>query len=94
LIIALSTIAWIGCDVHSTPNPQGGRTTTIETSPPRENGVHVNIEPNPPATTPPGKGEVKVNVDPQNGVNVKVDGQPVRDFLKERREAAQEKTNP
>jgi len=48
-------------------------------------GVHINIDPHAPATSP-GKADVKVNVDPNTGVDVKVDGQPVREFLQERRE--------
>jgi hypothetical protein len=96
LALALTTAAWSGCDVHSTPNPQGGRTTVIETptAPTDPRGVHVNIEPNGPFATPPGKGEVRVNVDPQTGVNVKVDGQPVREILKERRDEADRNITP
>ena len=84
--VAFATCVWTGCDVHSTPNTQGGRTTVIETPAPTDpNGVHINIDHHAPATAP-GKADVKVNVDPNTGVNVKVDGQPVREFLQERRE--------
>ena len=85
-VILAILAGWTGCDSYSdsrnSPTPEA-KPITPPINGPRE-GVHVNIpiEPNGPAGPRDG---VHVNTTPGGGVDVNVEGEPIRDLLRSQR---------
>jgi|GEM_PF-4749460 hypothetical protein len=81
-VILAILAGWTGCDSYS-DSRNSSPAVPPPVDKPRE-GVHVNvpIEPNGPAGPRDG---VHVNTTPDGGVDVKVEGEPIRDLLRSQR---------
>lgn len=96
-----------GRTTSTTSQTQTERTTTTQSppanthaaTPGRGTDVDVDLDDNNRAARPAdgtvaGQDRVNVNTTPGGGVNVNVKGEPVRDLIRERREARREATVP
>ena len=92
----IALISFVGCNRAAAPTTTRTTTTeTIQPSPPRDDG-HVNAEAGSSGAVATGRGAngaVDVEVGPNGGVGVDVEGEPIRERLRERR-AARDATAP
>jgi hypothetical protein len=91
-LVAPFAVALLGCGKNAAP-PSGNRVNgPASTSAPgadvEGNGAHVDARVDGAAPDgAPRQDDVKVDVAPGGGVDVKVQGEPIRDRLRQRREA-------
>ncbi|MGH7138237.1 MAG: hypothetical protein ACREHD_20995 [Pirellulales bacterium] len=94
-VFALAVVP-LGCnDTASTTRTTKHTTTTTTTreTPPPASDANVGVNAGPNGATATGRtaanggGAADVNVTPGGGVNVNVDGEPIRDRIRERRAA-------